>query len=376
VRTDLDPLWAVGLAPRHGPDGALARRVRDYVRAAVMSYPVTPLVTLEVKVAGLSRTVMLKLEGHSPWGSMKGRTALALVLSVRTQLPDGGATIVESTSGNLGVALAAICRELGLGFVAVVDSRLPPAMRERLVRLGGRLVEVDAPPTNPAQVLLRIQRVRELVSAAPDMVWTNQYENEANRRVHARWTARELARQVGPAVEAVFAPVSTGGSFAGVAQYFRQAQPGTRVVAVDVAGSIVFGGVPGPRLLTGIGAARRSTFIPAQPPPEHVMVSDLDGIACCRTLLADTGLRLGGSSGATLAGCLRYLGERPELRAVACLCPDLGDSYQQTIYDDRWLARHSDVVPDVGRRIDIRGESVQFVLSGERVGVARQGVFR
>lgn len=376
VRTDPDPLWLVGLAARQGPDRAPARRLLDYVGAAVASYPVTPLVTLDVKVAGLARTVVLKLEGHSPWGSMKGRTALALLLSIRGQLPDNDATIVESTSGNLGVALAAICRDLGLGFLAVVDSRLPPAMRQRLVRLGARLVEVDAPPEHPAQVLLRIQRVRELVSAAPETVWTNQYENDANRQVHARWTARELASQVGPGVEAVFAPVSTGGSFAGVAWYFSEARPDTRVVAVDVAGSIVFGGIAGPRLLTGIGAARPSNFIRTEPPPEYVMVPDADGIACCRTLLADTGLRVGGSSGATLAGCLRYLSERPEIRTVACLCPDLGDNYQQTIYNERWLAGHSDAVPNAGRRLCVHGESVRFALSGERVCVARRGVFR
>jgi N-(2-amino-2-carboxyethyl)-L-glutamate synthase len=349
-----------------------ANRISDYVRSAVRKYQVTPLAAVTVEVAGRLRTVLLKLEGHSPWGSMKGRTALALILSVRGWLVGDPPTIVESTSGNLGVALAAICHDLGFNFVAVTDSRLPSAMRDRMLRLGACLDQVDGPPGHESLVLLRIARARQVVAEIGDAVWTNQYENEANKQVHALWMAPEADEQVGPELDAVFGPVSTGGSFAGIHAHFAISRPGTRLVAVDVAGSVVFGGHPRPRLLTGIGAARMSTFLAHHQSLEYEIVSDAEGISACRVLAMDTGLSVGGSSGATLAGCLKYLAGHPQIRVAICICPDLGDAYQQTIYDDDWLTNHSVLSPRTLRTLCINGDAVRFQLMDTWSGTTQQ----
>ena len=103
---------------------------------------------------------------------------------------------------------------------------------------------------------------------------------------------------------------------------------------------MALGGEPGPRLLTGIGASRPSTFLSRDLYDEVVRVSDAEAFGCCRELAATTSIAVGGSGGATIAACRRVLAARPELERVVCLCPDHGSRYASTIYADGWLRRH------------------------------------
>jgi cysteine synthase A len=351
--------------PSH-PGGGLRDRILTYVESNVRAAPPTPILEVGVSVAGVPRTVLLKLDGHSRWGSIKGRTALALLASVAAQVGPAS-EIVESTSGNLGVALAGICRELGLPFTAVVDSRLPPAMAARLAAFGARVVDADEGAPRDAQHLLRrIARVKEMLRRDPAAVWTNQYENPANVAVHRWWTGHELIRQsdADGGVQAAFAPVSTGGTFAGLRDCLAFERPELEFVAVDVVGSTIFGGPPGPRLLTGIGAGKPSAFLTDVQQVPHVMIPDTEAIATCRALADDVGVAIGGSSGAALAGALRYLRERPDLKRVLCVCPDLGSNYGQTLYDDTWLLEHG-AAEALGRPA-VGGRKVVFAARGPK----------
>nr|WTB09150.1 cysteine synthase family protein [Streptomyces antimycoticus] len=235
--------------------------VLKHVSRAVAAYPVTPVRTVRAEIAGIRRTITLKLEGHSPWRSVKGRTALSLIRSVASDLTAPGATVVESTSGNLGLALSAICRDLGLRFIAVVDHRQSPVIQQAIEANGGELDWVRTPDDATTHLQDRLARVRELERDLPHAVWPNQYENDANWRIHETWTAPEFDAQVEDGAQALFAGVSTGGTLAGPSRHFRRTRPGLRIVAVDVRGSTVFGGIPRPRALTGIGASRRSAFL-------------------------------------------------------------------------------------------------------------------
>jgi len=109
---------------------------------------------------------------------------------------------------------------------------------------------------------------------------------------------------------------------------------------VDARGSVVFGGPAAPRLLTGIGSSRRSSFLTPDLFDEHRLVGDEAAFAFCRALDAATGLKVGGSSGAVLAGCAEYLAEHPEAQRVACICADRGENYASSIFDDAWLSAH------------------------------------
>jgi N-(2-amino-2-carboxyethyl)-L-glutamate synthase len=300
----------------------------------------TPIARIALTIRGRTRTVHLKLEGANPCGSLKDRTAASLVDDLeRRGLLHHGSVLVESTSGNLGVALAWIARRRGYRFVAVVDPKATPENLIRLRRLGARIELVETPDEAGGYLLSRLQRVRELCASSDALVWPDQYSNPANPRAHEQGTAPELLEQLHGRLDAIFVPVSTGGTLAGIARFLRRESPDTRIVAVDALGSVALGGRAGRRLLTGIGASRRSSFASVDLYDERVLVGDTEAFSVCRTLAAQTGIHVGGSSGATLAACARLLADS-DIGRIVCLCADRGESYASTIYDDGWLTRH------------------------------------
>ena len=319
----------------------------------------TPMVEVEAVVSGRARRVRLKLDGANRWGSTKDRTAVGLLdaLEAAGELAPG-ATVVESSSGNLGVALAALTRERGYGFVAVVDPRVPQWSLDAMRGLGAGVEMVEEPDLHGGYLLARLRRVQRLVETE-GFVWTDQYRSPANPAVHRAETGPELWRQTADACDAVFVAVSTGGTLAGVSRYLRDVSPETRVVAVDVVGSVALGGAPGPRLLTGIGSARPSDFVRQRDYDVCAHVTTEEAVAHCRGLAAATGVRVGGSSGAVLAAWARLLDSGESCEKAACLCPDGGGTYEDTIYDDDWLHAHGvSAGPWIEYRPDVRAVAV------------------
>lgn len=301
----------------------------------------TPLEPIVMVIDGRMRWVHLKLEGTNPAGSVKDRTGYALVEDLEGRgLLRAGSIVVESTSGNLGVALAFICRAKGYAFLAVVD---PKTTRENLVKmraLGAVIDLVDTPDASGGYLLSRLARVRELCDRSGEYAWTDQYANAANPRIHYATTGPEIYRQMDGRVDAVFVAVSTGGTLAGIGRYFREVSPRTRIIGVDACGSVIFGTPPGPRRLTGIGSSRRSSFLCPELYDTHMLVGDEEAFAFCHVLAAATDLRVGGSSGAVLSACARYLQAHPEVEHVACVCADCGENYASSIFNATWLRQH------------------------------------
>jgi cysteine synthase A len=325
------------------PRGPAAREPAD-LRAAIArmvigagSSQATPMVIVEATVAGREVPIRLKLESTNRWGSIKDRTALTLIASVAERLARPDSVLIESTSGNLGVALAAITARLDRQFVAVVDPKLSPALERRLSQTGAKLDVVTEPDEQGGYLNARLGRVTELLAQTPGGVWTDQYHNPANPLAHEQWTAPEILRQA-PDADATFVAVSTGGTLAGISRYMRRAAPRMRLIGVDVPGSRVFGEPTGTRVLTGIGASRRSSFLRPGNWDEIALTADATAIAVCHEVKRSTGLFLGGSSGAVIAACLKYLATHPEIISPVCVCPDGGGSYSETLYDRGWLA--------------------------------------
>ncbi|MFG3055230.1 pyridoxal-phosphate dependent enzyme [Kitasatospora sp. NPDC048239] len=298
----------------------------------------TPIRTVTIDVLGRPRRIHLKLEGQNLTGSVKGRTAYGLV---RGLAEDGllrpGVELLESTSGNLGVALASMARYLGVGFSAVVDPMITAECRQRLAELGATVITVDRPDPAGGYLLSRLAAVRELVATDDRYVWANQYENPRNPEIHRTMTGPEILGQLPEPPDALFAAISTGGTFAGLAQHFREHSPRTRLVAVDINGSVAVGGPPGTRHLSGIGASRRSSFLEPDMIDQVAYASIAEAAYYCRLVLQESGIHLGGSSGAVLAACVRYLADHPETAEPLCVCADGGEKYQSTIYNDEWL---------------------------------------
>jgi cysteine synthase len=331
----------------------------------------TPLRSIRVWRAGTARRLWLKLESHNPTGSVKFRTAVGLLEALdREQTIRPGTTLVESTSGNLGLALAWLATALDCKFIAVVDRKVPPQTRTLMEDAGAQLVTVNERDEFGGYLLTRLSAVRELCAADPSVRWTNQYGNWASPWIHRDTTAAELVHQTRGRLDAVLVAVSTGGTLTGISERLHRCAPATRIVAVDVVGSIVTSDTPRPHLLTGVGATRKSSFLRPRHYDQVLRATDVAAFAYCRMLEMDTGLALGGSSGAVLAAFTGAMtAELGAVRYPVAVCPDGADNYRSTFYDDRWLSSRG-VLDEVRAAITgARTDGVAFEWEGDSVDV-------
>lgn len=299
----------------------------------------TPLCRLTVTLEQRRIEVALKLEKYNRTGSSKDRTACGLVAErISASRLRADSILLESTSGNLGVALAGIAAAIDIGCLAIVDPHVTPENIERMARLGAQVEFVRDPDGHGGYLLARLRRVQELLAADRDgrLIWTNQYSNQCNPQAHYHGTAVELHAQMANRVDAVMVPVSTGGTLAGVARYFREHSPETKVIAVDVPGSVALERSRGRRVLSGIGSGRKSDFLAPGDYDAVAVISAEDAIRACRALRTETGVLVGASSGAAIVAAARHAGSATS--RVACICPDGGESYLSTIFDASWPA--------------------------------------
>jgi 2,3-diaminopropionate biosynthesis protein SbnA len=301
----------------------------------------TPMESIRLHFEWGSRTIHLKMESQNPTGSVKDRTAFGLLQSLEAQgRLHAGSVVVESTSGNLGVALSFLCKLKGYRFIAVVDPKTTQENIAKMQSLGAEIEMVEQPDENGGYLISRLRRVQALCERNDEYVWPDQYSNPANPLIHYQKTGPEIYAQMGGNVDALFIAVSTGGTLAGISRFFREVSPSTIIVGVDAYGSIIFGTPPAPRKLTGIGSSRTSSFIKNDTFDSYRLVKDEEAFTFCRALWNSTGIKVGGSSGAVLSACSRYLYDHAELSKVVCLVADDGDRYAQSIYSDEWLQQH------------------------------------
>lgn len=287
--------------------------------------------------------VIAKLEMLNPGGSMKDRPARFIVeQGLRQGTLRRGMRLVESTSGNLGIALAMAAGLHGLSFTAVVDPKTSPA-NLRLLELFGAEVEMVTEPDDTGGYLhTRVRRAHELVASRPDAVLVNQYANELNWRAYYETAGQEILDAVEGPIDYFVAAVSTTGSIQGIARRLRQEHPDLKVVAVDAVGSVIFGAPPAPRQLPGFGASRVPEILDADEIDDVLHVSDAESVAGCRQLLATEKIFAGGSSGAVVAGVEHLTSRLNRSARVVTLLPDRGERYLDLVYDDAWAAELRD----------------------------------
>lgn len=282
--------------------------------------------------------VHLKCEGFNFAGSVKLKPAVAMVTeALRDNVHGSALTLVESSSGNLGVALSVIAASKGLRFVCVTDSRCTRSS-ERLMRsLGAEVIVVDEPHPETGFLGARLQLVRQLCAENTGYVWLNQYANPANWRAHYRSTGPQILHDY-PDLDVLFIGAGTTGTLMGCARYVKENRPATTVVAVDAVGSTTFGGAPATRHIPGLGTAVIPPMLDTSYVDEVLWVSEPDTASMCRTLLRN-GYLFGASTGTVVTGASRWFAANAPnvgLRAVA-IAPDLGDRYLDSIYDDDWM---------------------------------------
>ncbi|WP_395474573.1 pyridoxal-phosphate dependent enzyme [Saccharopolyspora spinosa] len=251
----------------------------------------TPVVALNRLFPEPDVEVIAKLELMNPGGSMKDRSARHIVeCGLREGSIRPGSHLVESSSGNFGIALAIAARIHGLRFTCVLDPKAAPANVAILRHLGAEVDVVTEPDEMGGYLHTRIRRVQKIVAGAPGAIWINQYANDRNWEAHYHGTGAELAEQLIRPPSYLFGAVSTTGSLLGCSRRLRERFPDLRVAAVDAVGSVIFGGPAGPRDVPGIGASRvPELFAPAEI-DDVVHVNDFETAVGCRDLLAAEGI--------------------------------------------------------------------------------------
>ena len=287
----------------------------------------TPIVRLARLTGADDAEVWVKLEGVSPGGSIKDRTALGMVLDAeRRGVLRPGATIVEPTSGNTGIGLAQIAAARGYRLILCLPSSMSEERKRTLRAYGAELVLTD-PKRRMLAAIEEATRIRDELGA-----WMpNQFDNPANPRIHYEVTGPELWSQMEGRVDAFVYGSGTGGTISGVGRYLKERNPSVLVVAVEPARSpVLSGGERGEHQFQGMGPGfvppnfDRSVVDRIQPAWEE------DAFPIARRLSREEGLFVGMSSGAIVWAALRLARELGPGRRIATISPDSGARYLST----------------------------------------------
>ncbi|WP_326826271.1 PLP-dependent cysteine synthase family protein [Streptosporangium sp. NBC_01756] len=286
----------------------------------------TPMLRLALDGLPSTTTLLAKLEAANPLSSIKDRVALRMVEEAEASGElTPGMTVIESTSGNTGIALAAVAVSRGYPCVVVMPDN---ASRERLLTL--RMLGAQVEFTDHVLGFQGcVDRAKELHAAVPGSWYACQHENTANIAAHYTTTGPEIWEGTGGAVDVLVCGVGTGGTLTGTGRYLRERNPGLRIVAVEPEGSpLLSGGAPGPHRIPGLNGGFISPVTDVTIIDDVISVSDDDAADMTRAIATTTGLLVGVSSGAAAYGCVE-LARRRDLsgKTVVTIFPDTGERY-------------------------------------------------
>ncbi len=274
-------------------------------------------------------TILVKLEYLNPSGSVKDRAALNMIEDAEKKgLLKPGATIIEPTSGNTGIGIAAVAAAKGYRAVLTRPETMSVERRKLLQAYGAELVLTDGSKGMKGA----IDKAEELQASTPGSVILGQFDNPANPEAHKKTTGPEIWEDTDGKVDIFVAGVGTGGTISGTGAYLKEKNPAVKVVAVEPEGSpVLSGGAVGAHQIQGIGAG----FVPKALYPdiydEVIPVADEDAYAAGREIAIREGILVGISSGAALYAATQ-LAKRPENKGkvIVALLPDSGDRYLST----------------------------------------------
>lgn len=338
----------------------------------------TPLVRLHKVMRGIRAEVVAKLEFLNPGGSVKDRIGPTMIEDAeRRGLLRPGGTIVEATSGNTGVGLAMAAAVRGYRTIFVMPDKMSDEKIRLLRAFGARVVitPTAVAPQDPRSYYSVSQRIAE---ETPNSFYANQYANPANPRAHYETTGPEVWRQTGGRIDIFVASMGTGGTISGAGKYLKEQHPALRVLGVDPVGSVFYeyfktGRLPEPHTykVEGIGEDFLPQTMDFSVVDDVVQVTDRESFMMTRRLVREEGIFCGGSSGAAVAGALKYLRTLPEGGAgprVVVVLPDSGSRYLSKVFSDDWMREHGFLEMELGTVGElVRAKSIGLITA-QRTG--------
>ncbi len=291
----------------------------------------TPLVRLSrlMKEENVGGVILGKCEYFNPLASVKDRIGLAMIEAAEK---DGkikeGATLVEPTSGNTGIALAFVCAAKGYKLILTMPESMSLERRKMLLLFGAETVLTPA----PLGMRGAIEKAEEIVSNTPGAMMLQQFENPANPDIHRRTTAEEIWADTAGKVDCIVSGVGTGGTITGCAEVLKPRNPDLKIVAVEPEDSpILSGGAPGPHKIQGIGAGFVPGILKRDLIDEVLQIGNETAFSMARKVAKLEGLAVGISSGAALAAAVE-VAERPEMKGknIVVILPSFAERYLST----------------------------------------------
>ncbi|MBU0934122.1 MAG: cysteine synthase A [Spirochaetes bacterium] len=294
----------------------------------------TPLVRIHSLNTAGSADVLVKMESMNPFGSVKDRIGKGMIEVAETAgILKAGMTIVEPTSGNTGIGLAAVAATKGYKIILVMPETMSMERRKLLKAYGAELVLTEGAKGMKGA----IAKAEDLLAANPGFFMPSQFTNKANPETHRQSTALEIWDDTDGQVDILVSGVGTGGTLTGAGSLLKSRKPGLKVVAVEPADSpVLSGGQPGPHKLQGIGAGFIPEILDTSLIDEVITVSTTDAGTTARRMAREEGLLVGISSGAAMWAALQ-LSARPENagKTIVVIQPSNGERYLSTwLFED------------------------------------------
>ncbi|MBW7473810.1 2,3-diaminopropionate biosynthesis protein SbnA [Paenibacillus oenotherae] len=279
-----------------------------------------------------------KMESFNPTGSVKDRAASYIIQTLLNSGEINKETVImESSSGNFGVALSSYCRYFGLPFYCIVDPNIASENEMLIQRLSTKMIKVTTPDSSGGYLLTRIEKVKELKREIANSYWINQYGNPLNASAYYHTLATELCGQFDQ-IDYLFMGVSSGGTISGTSRKVKEMFPNCKVIAVDMVGSVIFGGAPQKRHIPGIGSSMTPDILKTAVIDEVMMVDEASTIRSCHELLDKEMIYAGGSSGSVYSAVKQYFAGKTITGNpnVVMIFADRGERYGNTIYNPSW----------------------------------------
>lgn len=308
----------------------------------------TPLVRLNKVSEETGCQILGKAEFLNPGGSVKDRTALGIIrdAEAKRQLQPGG-KIVEGTAGNTGIGLTVVANALGYSTSIVVPEDQSQEKLDVLRLLGAELITVPAVPYKDPNHYTKVSsRIAEEYAAKDPngAIWANQFDNLANREIHASTTGEEIWQQTDGSLDAFICAIGTGGTLSGVAQCLKQHNPNIVIGLADPMGAAIYNyftkgelASEGKSITEGIGQGRITGNIEGLAIDLPFQISDAEMLPYLFDLTQYEGLCMGGSTGINIAGAVRLAKEMGPGHTIVTILADYGNRYQSTLYNPAFL---------------------------------------